>query len=75
MKTTDLKIKVAWGMDDPYLSSLDAKAFCDGTGVEFVPVEGKAGFIVNMDYPESVCNAIGCCLNLPPPSLLFLTCT
>lgn len=59
VKTTDLKVKVVWGMDDPYLSSLDAKAFCDGSGAEFVAVEGKAGFIVNMDYPESVCNAIG----------------
>ena len=46
-------------MDDPYLASLDAKAFCDATGAEFVAVEGKAGFIVNQDYPESVCNAIG----------------
>ena len=54
-----LKVRVAWGMDDPYLPSLDAKAFCDATGAEFVPVEGKAGFIVNMDYPESVCKAVG----------------
>ena len=59
VKSTDIKVRVAWGMDDPYLPSLDAKAFCDATGAEFVPVEGKAGFIVNMDYPESVCNAIG----------------
>ena len=26
-------IRVAWGMDDPYLASMDAKAFCDATGV------------------------------------------
>ena len=30
-------MRVAWGMDDPYLASIDAKAFCEATGTEFVP--------------------------------------
>jgi len=59
VKASNTKVRVAWGMDDPYLAPIDAKAFCDSTGAEFVPVEGKAGFTVQMDYPENLCNAIG----------------
>jgi len=54
VKTSSLKVRVAWGMDDPYLAAIDAQAFCEATGAEFVAVQGKAGHIVAMDYPESV---------------------
>jgi pimeloyl-ACP methyl ester carboxylesterase len=54
VKTSSLKVRVAWGMDDPYLAAIDAQAFCEATSAEFVAVQGKAGHIVAMDYPESV---------------------
>jgi pimeloyl-ACP methyl ester carboxylesterase len=49
---------VSWGMQDSYLPATDAQACAEATGKEFRPVPGQAGFLVQMDYAESVYNAI-----------------
>jgi len=55
---SEVPAMVAWGRQDKYLSDADAESFCQATGTEFVPLAGEAGFLAQMDYAESVKNAV-----------------
>eukprot|EP00960_Hanusia_phi_P026936 746545-Hanusia_phi.AAC.3 len=82
--TSKAPVLVAWGTSDKYLSTDEASSWAEETGKTFKAVQGSAGFQVQMDYPESVYDAVSRRCNrgeysdasspllpLPPPFFLF----